>query len=113
MRKALLAVLVSGLFLLMLSALIVTPEDAAAEPPAPVSPMAALIPAPTSVPLYDHADGVSARWQSDRALPLCAFASALLLLCAALSHDANGRVLTTPRYENSFYQVFRAEVAGG
>ena len=27
--------------------------------------------------------------------------------------DANGRVLTACRYENSVYQLFRAGVAGG
>ena len=27
--------------------------------------------------------------------------------------DSNGRVLTAVRYENSVYQVFRPEVAGG
>ena len=27
--------------------------------------------------------------------------------------DANGRVLTAPRYAQSVYQVFRAEAAGG
>ena len=28
-------------------------------------------------------------------------------------HDANGRVLTAPRYAQSVYQVFRTELAGG
>lgn len=114
MRRALLIMLTGCAFLLMLSALVVTSEDAAAESAVPVLPanaQSALMPAPS--PLADQTGEASARPQSDRIFPICIFASALYALCAPLSRDANGRVLTAMRYENSFYQVFRAEVAGG
>lgn len=115
MRKAFFVALLCGVFLLMLSALVVaTPEDASGEAAAPVIPgniQAALMPAPSSLP--DQAGTASARPQSERVLLMCVLSAALCCLPALLSHDANGRVLSAMRYENSFYQVFRAEVAGG
>ena len=38
---------------------------------------------------------------------------ALMAAMIAGFRDANGRILTAARYENSVYQVFRPEVAGG
>lgn len=113
MRKALWAVCFTGLFLLMLSALVVTPEDALPAEPVPPLPlnahlMFAAMPAP-SAPVA----------QADAALSVLRFFFVLLpvsLLCAAslpYSCDSNGRILTSARYENSVYQLFRPEVAGG
>ena len=62
-----------------------------------------------------------------KALGIAAMAGLFLLLLSALvvaspqesvsarrmERDANGRVLTAPRYAQSVYQVFRAELAGG
>ena len=113
MRKALYAVLVTGLFVLMLSALVVSPETA--ETPAAVDWSAdfhavfrplvsAILPDAAAVPSTQNADSAV----------LCMLP--VFLLCAApLSalRDANGRVLSAVRYENSVYQLFRPEVAGG
>lgn len=113
MRKALYAVLLTGLFLLMLSALVVTPETADVHPVADLSIdfQTAFRPLVSAI-LPDAADVPAAR--SDLRFTLCALP--VLLLCAAFWAcicDANGRVLTAVRYENSVYQLFRPEVAGG
>lgn len=114
MRKVLLGLLLGGLFMLLLSALVVTPQQAVGtEPPAealPAQVQAVLMPAPVAP--TNGADAAPVRSQTARAFYLLALA-AVCLLPAFHSHDANGRVLTAKRYENSVYQVFRAEVAGG
>ncbi len=111
MRKALYAVLVSGLFLLLLSALVVTPE--APEMPSEPLPanlqavfrplVSAVLPEAASVPAQPHVS------VSLAALPV--LMTGLLLPSGV--RDANGRILTAIRYENSVYQLFRPEVAGG
>ncbi len=113
MRKALYAVLLTGLFVLLLSALVVSPETA--ETPAEWNPPAdfhavfrpvisAVLPAAADVPSNRISESAGI-W----ILPV-------LFLCAApllALRDANGRVLCAVRYENSVYQLFRPEVAGG
>ena len=113
MRKWAVTVLVTGLFLLMLSALVVTPEDAV-PPPAPVvhADYHAVF-----VPPVDPPAPVTARTAENRQ-PLCSGvkAQSVLAVCGwqdGESRDSNGRVLSALRYENSVYQVFRPEVAGG
>lgn len=113
MRKALYAVLLSGLFLLMLSALVVSPDAAEAQPPVrePVDFHTAFKPLVSAI-MPDTAAAVT------RCMDLRLILSVLpvLFLCAALFcgvRDANGHVLTAARYENSVYQVFRPETAGG
>lgn len=113
MRRALYVVLLTGLFLLMLSALVVTPESrevsAAALPPSDVR---AVFRPLVSAILPDAADAPSGRSDMRPVLSLLP----ALLLCAVFlpgARDANGRVLTAVRYENSVYQLFRPEVAGG
>ena len=113
MRKAMYAVLLSGLFVLLLSALVVTPEvpaapdvsDLRADFQAVFRPLvSAILPDAAAVPSTQNADSAV----------LCMLP--VFLLCAApLSalRDANGRVLSAVRYENSVYQLFRPEVAGG
>lgn len=113
MRKVLYAVLLTGLFLLMLSALVVTPEAADAQPPVrmPLNVQAVFLPA-VSTAVSDPAHLLSNRPDMRVMLSLVP----VLLLCAALIwgvRDANGHVLTAVRYENSVYQVFHPEVAGG
>ena len=113
MRRAVYAVLLTGLFLLMLSALVVTPETAVSQPEIDLSAdFHAVFQPLVSAILPDAADVPSSR--SD--LRLLPFALPVILLGAALFsgvHDANGRVLSAVRYENSVYQLFRPEVAGG
>ena len=113
MRKALYAVLLTGLFVLMLSALVVTPE--AAETPAAVDLSADFhaVFRPLVSAILPDAAAVTATQNADSAI---FGALPVLLFCAApLSalRDANGRVLSAVRYENSVYQLFRPEVAGG
>jgi hypothetical protein len=113
MRKALYAVLLTGLFVLMLSALVVTPETA--ETPAAVDLSADFHAAfhPLVSVILPDAAAVTATQNADSAI---FGALPVLLFCAApLSalRDANGRVLSAVRYENSVYQLFRPEVAGG
>lgn len=109
MRKILPALLLGGLFLLMLSALVTTPQQ---ERPAPIPP-----PAETAV-------GVLRQEQQPRAVcrqPRAGDGRTLRMRLRRADFpalppratDANGRVLTACRYENSVYQVFRAGVAGG
>ena len=110
MRKILPAVLLGGLFLLMLSALITTPQP---EKNAPIPPP----PAETAVAvLRPQEQPQTARQQprtgEGRALRLRPCHADLPMLSPRAT-DANGRVLTACRYENSVYQVFRAGVAGG
>ena len=113
MRRALYTVLLAGLFLLMLSALVVTPE-------------AIPDPTPTRAPADFHAmfrPLVSAILPEPAAAPVSRADVRVMLtflpvltLCLAFftgTRDANGRVLRDIRYENSVYQLFRPEVAGG
>ena len=100
MRKSLAAVFFAGLFLLMLSTLVVTPEDASAaaiSPPSPADFHAVLAP-PAPQPVCSADASCSAENRSPAvwfALP-CSKA-----VSPAVIHDSNGRVLTSVRYENS------------
>lgn len=100
-----------GLIALLMSALVVAPE-AAAPPPQPVSWADARL-----LPLTLPVQGTEA--QPAQPSPLSRAAGLVVLLLSpalpllAARRDANGRVLQAKRYENSFYQVFRQEVAGG
>lgn len=113
MRKALWAICLTGLFLLMLSALVVTPEDSLPREPVP--------PLPANAPVFLVAAPAPAAPLADREAAgtemLFFFALLGISFLAAVSPahkcDSNGRVLTSARYENSVYQLFRPEVAGG
>lgn len=113
MRRIVYGILLSCVFLLALSALVVTPE-------APVQPQPAHAPEElhavfhplVSVILPEAVEVPGNRTQ----MRLVIFALPLLGLCGApfiCKRDANGRVLTARRYENSVYQLFRPETAGG
>ena len=113
--KALLFAAAAVFFMLLLSALVVTPapqaDAAASSAPAEPARMDARF-LPLALPTPDAYAEPALR-------PLPARAAALLplgtLAVTALhfKRDANGRVLCAKRYENSFYPVFRQEVAGG
>lgn len=113
MRKALWTICLTGLFLLLLSALVVTPEDALPREPVPPLPANAPVfvvaaPAPAALPADRETAGTEMRFFfALLAVPFLAAAN------PAHKHDSNGRVLTSARYENSVYQLFRPEVAGG
>lgn len=113
MRKALEAVLLAGLFLLLLSALVVTPETPA-EAAAPVLPeqMHAVF-APAILPPVQETAQERLRAADVSMAVLCALALTACALPCRAPADANGRIVTASRYENSVYQVFRPEVAGG
>ena len=113
-RKVWLAALLTGLFLLMLSALVVTPADEAAPVrllPAPADQHAVLLPMPApQAPSSADAPARSPEWK------LAVWSAVLAICCMAASaaqRDANGHVLRSVRYENSVYQLFRPEMAGG
>lgn len=112
MRKALCAVLLTGLFVLLLSALVVTPQTEADAAPAPLPPMqtqAVALPQPPA----DGCGMAQARPEDVRAALVCLPACCAFALPGLMHRDSNGRVLCALRYENSVYQVFRPEVAGG
>lgn len=112
MRKAVYALLLTGLFLLLLSALVVTPQPEAAPVPTPLAPMqaqAAVLPQPA----VDGCGAAQARPLDVRAALVCLLAACAFALPRPTHRDSNGRVLCALRYENSVYQVFRPEVAGG
>ena len=109
--RLLLALLLCGLFALLLSALVVSPEEADVLPE-PVSWMDARF-LPLSLPVQG-ADAATVQPQTLLrvfGLLLLSLIPSIPLLAAR--RDANGRVLQAKRYENSFYQLFRQEVAGG
>ena len=113
MRKTAMVILLGGLFLLMLSALVVTPEDAAppAVPSAPgqyhaVFALPAQPPAPVSA-------GLTAHKAQTGLIPSAAEAVVPEDWRSLGARDSNGRVLRAARYENSVYEVFRPEIAGG
>ncbi len=113
MRRALYSILLTGLFLLMLSALVVSPESADPNPPmrVPADFHAAFRPLVSAI-LPDTPAVPSTRADVHVILSILP----LFSLCAVLftlMRDANGRVLCAARYENSVYQLFRPEVAGG
>lgn len=109
MRKILPAVLLGGLFLLMLSALITTPQ---LQKPAPIPP-----PAETAAAVLRPQEQPQAACRQPRAGETRTLRLRLhradLPMPPPRATDANGRVLTACRYENSVYQLFRAGVAGG
>lgn len=113
MRKVCFAVLAAGLFLLLLSALVVTPEPMAAPSVMDFSADFHAVFRPlVSILLPETSDIPS----SASGLRLFHCLMPVLLLCSSLLtgvRDANGRILTAVRYENSVYQLFRPEVAGG
>ena len=113
MRKILGGMLLAGLFVLMLSALVVTPQDA--EPPAVqqhrIRREAAFAPA---IPAQRAETPSGVQVQSMRARPVSSLCTDTVSAAPAEgSRDANGRVLHAGRYESCVYQLFRAEVAGG
>ena len=113
MRRVLYAVLLTGLYCLLLSALVVTPENTQPQPDMAGSADFHAVFRPLVSALVPDAADVPA----NRSLHSPVYAALpVLLVCAALllrARDANGRVLSAVRYENSVYQLFRPEVAGG
>lgn len=112
LARLLTALLIISLALLLMSALVVcaAPEDAA--PPVDSAPLRVTL-LPVALPAHDAGDAQISNNTSPR---IVAALLACALLCAPMlpvCRDANGRVLRADRYENSFYQLFRAEVAGG
>lgn len=113
MRRVVYAVLLTGLFLLLLSALVVTPETAEAQSTPDLSADFHAVFRPVVTAILPEA-AVAPVNRLSQAEALCLLP--VLPLCAALlsrACDANGRVLSAVRYENSVYQLFRPEVAGG
>ena len=109
--KLLLALLLCGLFALLLSALVVSPEDAVVLPEPTLWTEMRLL--PLSLPVQG-AEGQAAQPHSiPRMLGLLLLALLPALPLLTVKRDANGRVLQARRYENSFYQLFRQEIAGG
>lgn len=111
LSKVLLTIMLAGLFVLLLSALVVSP-DTEVEAAVPSELIGARL-----LPVAMPTQGADV-WDIQRTMSYKAVALAILCLAAALpilnrEKDANGRVLCAVRYENSFYQVFRQEVAGG
>lgn len=113
LAKFFLALTLTAVTLLMLSALVVyAPADVPDAPPAPGAPLTVEL-MPLCLPA---ADGVAAQPQIPARQRGDIAPVAVLLICALgllANRDANGRVLCARRYENSFYPVFRPEVAGG
>ncbi len=111
MRRALYTVLMVGLFALALSALVVSPQEGVAEPAAAPTlshVQAALLPQPPP-----DVTGAHSRPPEARAVLAALPAPRFAMLTHLAQRDSNGRVLRALRYENSVYQVFRPEVAGG
>jgi len=107
--KILLTALVCGLFLLLLSALVVTPETETVLPEP--QPLTGLQMSARALPVCGDG-GKTARWGLVLAAlffcaPLC------LLPRLSLSRDANGRVLRRNRYLEEAYLLFRQDVACG
>ena len=116
MQKALGVAAMAGLFLLLLSALVVaSPQEGALtrriEPPTvpPDAVLAAM--ASTDGTLAAQANSGAQGTRMDARLD--APPTEGLRRESEGRRDANGRVLTAPRYAQSVYQVFRAEAAGG
>ena len=112
MRRAVYAAILTGLFLLLLSALVVSPETPAAPRALPESEEHHAVFRPLISAIVPE---VSARAQEhpETRLILCSIPLILCFMPLCVTRDANGRVLRAARYENSVYQLFRAEVAGG
>lgn len=108
--KILLTALVCGLFLLLLSALVVTPETETVLPEP--QPLTGLQMSACALPAAADAGALAAR---------CGLLLAALFFCAplcllprlSLSRDANGRVLRRSRYLEEAYLLFRQDVACG
>lgn len=114
MSKVFTIVAFCALFLLMLSALVVptTAESMPQSEPIPPSQLHAQF-MPALLPAPDISSHGGMRLNFVRIDSIILFAATALVLPTFLTRDANGRVLTAMRYENSYYQVFRQEVAGG
>ena len=111
MHKALWAALLGGVFLLMLSALVVTPQDEA--PPqskrlVPENAALCAMPQAAAIPAAQEAPQ-PARERAQQALP----ATEPQPLPLPRETDANGRVLRRSRYLEEAYLLFRQDVACG
>ena len=108
--KILLTALVCGLFLLLLSALVVTPETETVLPEP--QPLTGLQMSACALPAAADAGALAAR---------CGLRLAALRCCAplgllpplSLNRDANGCVLRRGRYLDEAYLLFRQDVACG
>ena len=113
MRKTAMAILLGGLFLLMLSALVVTPGEALPPEPPPLPRQYHAV----FMPPVDPPAPVSAGVPLQRVQPWLTEHAADAVIPDGRhmpeACDSNGRVLHSARYENSVHEVFRAEVAGG
>ena len=98
--------------LLLLSALVVTPETAETQPAVDLAAdfhavfrpvVSAILPDAADAPTSQNSHSMIMRTLT---VPLCT----AMISC---TRDANGRILRAVRYENSVYQLFRPEVAGG
>lgn len=114
MKKVLGTLLLTGVFLLLLSALVVTPEDLQPRESVQIDPaqlQAVLAALPTAAPA-DAAQVTPVRAPMYKVLGR-AETSATAALAAPRMRDANGHILMAQRYESCVYQLFRPEVAGG
>ncbi len=111
MRKAFAAVFWAGLFVLMLSALVVTPHQEAPPKPEPPFPMHVAFAAAAQRVLPSVPETMAKPCEHEEYSVKAEIGAGDALL--PQHRDANGRVIRGGRYENSVYQVFRPETAGG
>lgn len=113
MRRIVYGALLCCLFLLMLSTLVVVPEMPAQPRPMP-SPqdMRAVFRPLVSAALPD-APAVPENASHARQMVSAPAPAQACMRPPLFTRDANGRVLTALRYENSVHQLFRPETAGG
>ena len=113
MRKIAAAVFVTGLFVLMLSALVVTPaQDAAPAQARSIDEQHAVFLMPVDANGAMPSALPQSRYETDDE-PVAVTAVSHTDWQAQGLRDSNGHVLLALRYEDCVYQVFRAEIAGG
>lgn len=113
MRRIVYAILVAGLFLLMLSSLVVAPEMPVDPPIVPLPENLHAVFHPLVSAILPEAAAAAERPECAKLTVSIPLLCVLYSLAFTLMRDANGRILTAPRYENSVYQLFRPEIAGG
>ena len=113
MRRALFGIVLTGLFVLLLSSLVVAPEPESADVSSPLPQDFHAVLMPAALPSAQADLTTPQSVDEMQMLSEAPRQTAADGLCRPASSDSNGRVIRAVRYENSFYQLFRPEVAGG
>lgn len=113
MRTVIRFALISGLFLLILSTLVVSTDEATVIPEVPHKTEMCVISMPPLVKAQDAQLQLPDRKGNCEQSLMVSDKRDVIVPAVRSYHDANGRIVTAGCYERSVYQLYRAETAAG